>query len=93
MTVHVDDFTKLLRDLSEQHANHGYVDVSLIRKFCASVQESDDTRLDARVIAQLITLQAYVLSDLQKVENHPVVKDRIDECMALNELLRAYLRS
>lgn len=86
------DISALLYQLSEQHAQHGHIDVSAIRLFCESLP-AGVASLDARIISRISTLQGHVLSDLKKVGNHPSLNGRIDECLALNELLRAYLRS
>lgn len=93
-----DQLSKLLHQLSEQHARDGHIDSSLVERFFedpqkGSVSPSPTNELDAKLIRRIAILQAHLLSDLQRVMDSSPNTARVDECVALNTLLRRYLES
>lgn len=97
--------TKDLAELSQKHACDGHIDVSAVQGLCARIEahharalvheNSPDPspELSAGVVDQMVTLQAYIIGDLQTVMRDSPHADRVEQCLALNKLIRAYLRT
>ena len=82
--------------LTDQHARYGKIDLSDVVKITdltVNIVKSGDDEINSKVIDQIMQLQAHLISDLINVlGDHPCVS-RVEECFALNFLLRAYINN
>ena len=83
--------------LSKAHACDGHIsakdalDLAQAIAHDASKGNNSDPYADLKVIRQLITLQAHIIGDLRDHLQDASHLARVDEFMALNKIVRAYV--